>query len=420
MVAMDEVDVVLWACNVDIIIGIVVAHLFGWDGAASSLVVVSQCLIAFTVFSVMTIRASQETPFRPGETKTLAEEFNAYGYPSAFLPALRLIKSSCAVLLIAGLVWSPGLEIGAGGIFMMMQGAVGSHIKVGDPWRKIIPSFTLGSMCATLLWASSRGCAEVASDDDPDDVSSLLATSAARWWLFTSFSLAFVAMVAKVYGIKDTVYWSCNVILVTTAMNLGVVGLTAEASGLVVFCQCLVAFSVLRAVTVHAKQKTRFRTDEASKFEEEFTVYGYPRWFFLTVCMMLSMCALLLVIGIVWTPAAIAGAGGIAAVMPGAVGSHIKMNDPWQRSVPPFILACMCVCILAAYAMGWTEVSEGAYPPSVFATRSGREAAFVAMLGLFTVTIFQMATSNERRRKRKGSAVRGVRSASNEPLLIVN
>merc|ERR1712232_634049 len=130
-------------------------------GEASGLVVLGQCLVAYPVFSVMTIRATQETPFRPGDAKTLEEEFAVYGYPSWFFKSIRITKASLAVILVIGLVWTPGLLVGAGGILVLMIGAVGSHIKVGDTVQKSVPSFTLGCMCASMLWALSQNCVMV-------------------------------------------------------------------------------------------------------------------------------------------------------------------------------------------------------------------------------------------------------------------
>merc|ERR1719350_52488 len=95
-------DVCFWLANV--LVGGATAYCALYQGKAdaSGVVVLCQCFVAFPVFSVMTIRASEETPFRPGDTKTLEEEFTAYGYSSRFCLAIRIIKSFFAVSLIVG------------------------------------------------------------------------------------------------------------------------------------------------------------------------------------------------------------------------------------------------------------------------------------------------------------------------------
>merc|ERR1712232_1393185 len=166
-------------------------------GEASGLVVLCQCLVAFPVFSVMTIRATQETPFRPGTAKTLEEEFAVYGYPSWFFKAIRVVKSSFAILIVVGIVWTPALVVGAGGILILMIGAVGSHIKVCDPVQKSVPSFTLGCMCACMLIAHAHGCniyAELAQDTQPPSV---FGTEFGRRTAFLTMVVAFVVMVLQ-------------------------------------------------------------------------------------------------------------------------------------------------------------------------------------------------------------------------------
>eukprot|EP00928_Gymnodinium_smaydae_P022569 TRINITY_DN1890_c0_g1_i2.p1 TRINITY_DN1890_c0_g1~~TRINITY_DN1890_c0_g1_i2.p1 ORF type:complete len:437 (-),score=76.58 TRINITY_DN1890_c0_g1_i2:223-1473(-) len=416
MAAMDEVDIVMWACNGAVALGMLFFHLIGVNALASSLLVVCQCLVAFPVFSVMTIRASQETPFRPGNAKTLEEEFVAYGYPAEMFPTFRMVKSFFALYLLLGLVYPKAIAIGAGGILVLMIGAVGSHIKVRDPWQKSVPSITLGSMCACMLLAYYQGCAVVTTESG---FLALMATEPARWWLLTSFSFAFAGMLAHVFGVKDNLLWIGNAAVALTSIGLGFGGLKAEATGLTVLCQCLVAFPVFSVMTIRATEETPFRPGEAKNLEQEFKVYGYPSWFFVTIRIVKSLCAVFLVVGIMWRPAVVVGAGGIAALMLGAVGSHIKVKDPWQKSVPSFTLGCMCACIITAYCKGWTAVTDGAYPPSVFATHGGREAALVTMVIVFAICVFQMVLAEPH----MAAAVKGGFSNKNEkkePLLLVN
>jgi len=153
------IDALFWFVGMSGAILIQVFIALDQRGAASGIVVLTQCFLAFAPFSVMTVRASQETNFRPGGAKNLEQEFAAYGYPSWFFKFVRITKSSFALFIVVGLVWKPALVVGAAGIFVLMLGAVASHIKVLDGPLKSVPSFTLGCMSASILYAYKVGFA---------------------------------------------------------------------------------------------------------------------------------------------------------------------------------------------------------------------------------------------------------------------
>jgi hypothetical protein len=243
-----------------------------------------------------------------------------------------------------------------------------------------------------MLWAYKQNCVAVSSGDD---VFSMLSSEAARWWLCTAFSLAFIAMVSTVLHVKDAIFWLGNVAVAAAMVAAVWTGHKTEAAGLLVLCQCLVAFPVFSVMTIRATQETPFRPGDAKTLEEEFAVYGYPTWFFKVIRVTKASLAVFLVLGLVWPKGLLVGAGGILVMMIGAVGSHIKVGDPMQKSVPSFTLGCMCACMLVAYAFGCAHVAvaKGAGPPSTFAAKFGRETAFATMMVAFMVCVCQMVVS---------------------------
>mmetsp|Transcript_70177 Transcript_70177/g.124911 ORF Transcript_70177/g.124911 Transcript_70177/m.124911 type:complete len:426 (-) Transcript_70177:66-1343(-) len=408
MAAMGLMDMLLWLANAGIVVGIVAAVLFFSDdlGNAFGLGVLCQCLIAFPVFSVMTIRASEETPFRPGGAKTLEQEFAAYGYPVWFYWLIRIVKPSCAVLLVLGLVFPVLALVGAAVIFVVMIGAVGSHIKVGDPLQASIPSFTLGCMCASLLFLWY--CPSQTFGELPPGGKDILPYQPAffnewpaRVWLCSFFCVVFVSMLATIAGppeTKDVIFWCGNGAIGVATLAAELAGYKDIAGGLMVVCQCLVAFAPFTVMTVRATQATPFRPGGAKTLKEEFEAYGYPSWFYWFIRIVKPLFAISLVVGLLpmITDATLVGAGGILVLMIGAVGSHVKVGDPIQKSVPSFTLGLMSICILATYLHGCTKITSHLLtktPPMIYASESGRWTAFLSMSVVFAILVCQMVTS---------------------------
>jgi uncharacterized membrane protein YphA (DoxX/SURF4 family) len=99
-----------------------------------------QIFIAAGIFNVWLLRFNRETDYRPKGAKTLAQEFERYGFSRNLLLIIGGLKLLFASLLIAG-VWHPQVTIyAAAGLVIMMAGAVAMHMTVGDPWRKSIPA----------------------------------------------------------------------------------------------------------------------------------------------------------------------------------------------------------------------------------------------------------------------------------------
>jgi hypothetical protein len=101
---------------------------------------VLKLIIGLSVINVWLFRARKSTPWRGGSAKNLQEEFATYGLPAWFMTVIGGLKVLLSLGLIAS-IWIPALELyTAGGIGLLMIGAIAMHIKVGDPLKKSFPA----------------------------------------------------------------------------------------------------------------------------------------------------------------------------------------------------------------------------------------------------------------------------------------
>lgn len=102
-----------------------------------------QLVVAFGLLNVWVIRSNQATPYRGSNASSLKNEFKAYGLPLWSFYVIGFIKISAALLLLLGL-WKPFLVFPAALVVsFLMVGAIGMHIKVKDPLKKMIPALIM-------------------------------------------------------------------------------------------------------------------------------------------------------------------------------------------------------------------------------------------------------------------------------------
>lgn len=101
-----------------------------------------QTFVAMSVFYVWVVRYS-----------AVLADFTAFGLPDAFRDLVGASKLTAAVLLL-GLGQVDGLEVyGAGALVFFMAGAVTMHLKVKNPFMKMLPSLGLGTGALVVLLA---------------------------------------------------------------------------------------------------------------------------------------------------------------------------------------------------------------------------------------------------------------------------
>jgi uncharacterized membrane protein YphA (DoxX/SURF4 family) len=110
-----------------------------------------QLIIALGIFNVWLLRPKLSTSFRGGESKSLKDEFKAYGLPEWAFYTVGTLKLTAAVLLLVGLIVPVVILPGAGLMAVLMLGAVAMHAKVGDPAIRYLPAAVMLVMSLFLL-----------------------------------------------------------------------------------------------------------------------------------------------------------------------------------------------------------------------------------------------------------------------------
>lgn len=80
--------------------------------------------------------------------QNIVEEFKFFGYPAWLRDFVGIMKISFAILILS--TETTSLRIGSAGIVVLMLGALVTHLKVRNPFHKMIPSFLL--LCLSVVF----------------------------------------------------------------------------------------------------------------------------------------------------------------------------------------------------------------------------------------------------------------------------
>ncbi len=117
------------------------------------ILIILQLFVALNILRIWLITNQRSSVFRggDGEAKTLREEFKYYGLPLWFMYLVGSLKVAAAAGLIAG-IWMPNLiPYAAGGLIVLMLGAVAMHIKVKDKLKTNLPALTMLILSTAIL-----------------------------------------------------------------------------------------------------------------------------------------------------------------------------------------------------------------------------------------------------------------------------
>jgi len=110
-----------------------------------------QIIVALGLLNVWLLRFNRPTPYRGGGSRSMPEEFAAYGLPKWFMYVVGALKVSCALCLVAG-IWVQILVLPAAAVIAaLMLGAITMHLKVNDPFMKSVPAGTVLALTAFVL-----------------------------------------------------------------------------------------------------------------------------------------------------------------------------------------------------------------------------------------------------------------------------
>ncbi len=113
------------------------------------------------------------------------------------------------------------------------------------------------------------------------------------------------------------------------------------------FLQIVIAITLINVWLVHFSKPTKYRGKGAKNMLNEFKAYGLPTWFMYLVGISKLMIASFLIIGI-WFPIFVFPVTVLlAALMIGAIAMHIKVKDPFKRTLPATILLLITFILMA-------------------------------------------------------------------------
>jgi uncharacterized membrane protein YphA (DoxX/SURF4 family) len=109
----------------------------------------AQTTAALWILNVWFNRFNKDTGYRGGDAKNMKEEFAAYGLSENTMYAVGAAKVGLAGMLLVGHVEPRLVRPASIGLAAFMLGAIGMHIKVGDPVKRYLPALTVFTLATT-------------------------------------------------------------------------------------------------------------------------------------------------------------------------------------------------------------------------------------------------------------------------------
>ena len=121
---------------------------------------------------------------------------------------------------------------------------------------------------------------------------------------------------------------------------------------LVQICQIIVALGLLNVWLLRFNKPTAYRGGKAVNLPGEFAAYGLPAWSCYLVGFLKVASAIALLVGLLYPASVLSAALIVALLMAGAVAMHVKVGDPFKKSVPAILMLALCVVIIAGHWPG--------------------------------------------------------------------
>lgn len=110
--------------------------------------------------------------------------------------------------------------------------------------------------------------------------------------------------------------------------------------------QVILGLGLLNVWLIRASSSTRFRGGSASSLKDEFAAYGLPEWFFYLIGVLKVGSAVFLIAGLWFPSLVLPSAALVVGLMVGALSMHVKVKDPWIRSLPAFAMLTMSALLV--------------------------------------------------------------------------
>lgn len=114
-------------------------------------------------------------------------------------------------------------------------------------------------------------------------------------------------------------------------------------------CQIIVGCGLLNVWLLRFNKHTAYRGGLATNMVSEFAAYGLPAWSCYLVGFLKVASALALLAGLLHPSLALPAAAVVAILMAGAVAMHLKVGDPFKKSLPAISMLILCAIIIAGH-----------------------------------------------------------------------
>jgi len=113
-----------------------------------------------------------------------------------------------------------------------------------------------------------------------------------------------------------------------------------------ILIQIVIALGIFNVWIVRFKKTSKYRGGDANNMKSEFKAYGFKDSFMKIIGFSKLLLACLLIAGI-WIPFLVdPSAFLMGCLMVGAIGVHVKINDPLTKSLPAFIMLSLCAILI--------------------------------------------------------------------------
>lgn len=116
-----------------------------YDAVMEALTISLQALVAASIFFVWVVRYDNAI-----------QEFKRYALPDWLRDLVGILKLTFSLLLLIGIERKPFAIAGGLGIAFLMGCAFIIHLRVKNPWFKMLPCLILLALSAVIAWINYR------------------------------------------------------------------------------------------------------------------------------------------------------------------------------------------------------------------------------------------------------------------------
>ncbi|MCC5950968.1 MAG: DoxX family protein [Acidimicrobiia bacterium] len=126
---------------------------------------IAQTAAALWILDVWFLRFSKDTGYRGGDATNMKEEFAVYGLSETQMYAVGATKVGLATAMLVGHAVPKVTRPASIGLATLMVGAIGMHIKAGDPVKQYLPALSVFSLATASAVLNGK------TDSSPTEVS---------------------------------------------------------------------------------------------------------------------------------------------------------------------------------------------------------------------------------------------------------